>query len=63
MSVAHWRAARALGVEHHAINLTAGVRVNGTWHVQNVSADHSRLKSWVRKFYGVATCYLENNRG
>jgi hypothetical protein len=27
-------------------------------HVQNVNAYHSRLKGWVGKFRGVATCYL-----
>lgn len=56
-------AARELGVEHHAVNLSAGVRVDGAWHVQNVNAYHSRLKSWMRKFYGVATCYLPNYLG
>ena len=56
-------AARALGVEHHAVNLSAGVRVDGAWHVQNVNAYHSRLKTWVRKFNGVATRYLENYLG
>ena len=29
-------AARQLGVEHHAINLSAGIRVDGAWHIQNV---------------------------
>ena len=56
-------AARELGVEHHAVNLSAGVRVDGAWHVQNVNAYHSRLKSWIRKLYGVATCYLPNCLG
>ena len=56
-------AARALGVEHHAVNLSAGVRVDGAWHVQNVNAYHSRLKTWVREFNGVATRYLENYLG
>ena len=56
-------AARELGVEHHAVNLSAGVRVDGAWHVQNVNAYHSRLKSWVYKFRGVATCYLDNYLG
>ena len=55
--------AGALGVEHHAVNLSAGVRVNGAWHVQNVNAYHSRLKTGVRKFNGVATRYLENYLG
>ena len=56
-------AARQLGVEHHAINLSAGIRVNGAWHIQNVNAYHSRLKTWVRKFNGVATRYLANYLG
>jgi hypothetical protein len=49
-------AARHLGVAHHAVNLSAGIRVDGAWHVQNVNAYHSRLKGWVGKFRGVATC-------
>ena len=56
-------AARELGVEHHAVNLSAGVRVDGAWHVQNVNAYHSRLKAWIRKFHGVATRYLKNYLG
>ena len=56
-------AARHLGVEHHAVNLSAGVRVDGAWHVQNVNAYHSRLKGWVYKFRGVATRYLANYLG
>lgn len=56
-------AARELGVKHHAVNLSAGIRVDGAWHVQNVNAYHSRLKSWIFKFHGVATCYLENYLG
>ena len=56
-------AARALGVEHHAVHLSAGIRVDGAWHVQNVNAYHSRLKNWVRQFNGVATRYLENYIG
>lgn len=31
-------AARKLGIEHHAVNLSAGIRVDGAWHVQNVNA-------------------------
>ena len=62
-SLALAAAARQLGVEHHAVNLSAGVRVDGAWHVQNVNAYHSRLKSWIRKFCGVATCYLPSYLG
>jgi len=56
-------AARDLGVEHHAVNLSAGIRVDGPWHVQNVNAYHSRLKAWVQKFRGVATRYLASYLG
>lgn len=56
-------AARQLGIEHHAVNLSAGIRVDGAWHIQNVNAYHSRLKTWVRKFNGVATRYLDNYLG
>ena len=53
-------AAKALGVEHHAVNLSAGVRVIGPYHVQNVNAYDSRLKEWLRRFHGVATKYLDS---
>lgn len=56
-------AARRLGVEHHAVNISGGVRVNGAWHVQNVNAFVSRLRGWLRRFKGVATRYLENYLG
>jgi transposase-like protein len=56
-------AARDLGIEHHAINLSAGIRVDGAWHVQNVNAYHSRLKAWIQRFRGVATRYLTNYLG
>jgi transposase-like protein len=56
-------AARDLGVEHHAINVTAGRRVDGAWHVQNVNAFGSRLRDWLRRFKGVATKYLANYLG
>jgi len=56
-------AARNLGVEHHPINVTAGRRVDGAWHVQNVNAFGSRLRDWMRRFKGVATKYLANYLG
>ena len=56
-------AARELGVEHHPINVTSGVRVNGAWHVQNVNAFGSRLRDWLRRFKGVATKYLDSYLG
>jgi transposase-like protein len=56
-------AARKLGVMHRAINLAAGVRVDGPWHIQNANNYHSRLKGWLRKFKGVATRYLDSYLG
>ena len=49
---------------HHPVNLSAGVRViAGVYHVQNVNAYGSRLKTWMRRFNGVATCHLANYLG
>ena len=48
---------------HEAVNLSAGVRVNGAVHVQNVNAYHGRLKQWLHRFHGVATGYLDNYLG
>lgn len=55
--------ARDLGVEHHAINVAAGIRVDGAWHVQNVNAFGSRLREWLRRFKGVSTRYLDSYLG
>lgn len=56
-------AARTLKVEHHAVNLSTGIRVDGPWHVQNVNAYDSRLKGWLRHFHGVSTRYLDSYLG
>jgi hypothetical protein len=39
------------------------VHAIGAWHIQNVNAYHGRLKTWMRRFNGVATSYLENYLG
>jgi len=57
------RAARALGIEHHAVNTSRGERRRGPWHIQNVNAYHSRFKPWLMRFHGVATSYLPNYLG
>jgi transposase-like protein len=51
------------GITHRAVNLSAGVRVDGAIHVQNVNAYHSRFRGWLRHFNGVATHYLPNYLG
>jgi transposase-like protein len=55
--------ARKAGISHRAVNLSAGVRVAGALHVQNVNAYHSRFKQWLRRFNGVASRYLPNYLG
>jgi len=62
-SAAMAAAAREMGVQHEAVNRSAGERVRGPWHIQNANAYHSRLKSWMARFKGVATSYLENYLG
>ena len=56
-------AARALGVQHQAVNVSRGMRVRGPWHVQNVNAYVSRLRGWMQRFKGVATKYLGSYLG
>lgn len=56
-------AARQIGVEHRALNMTSGTRARGPWHIQNVNAYHGRLKAWMRRFHGVATKYLASDLG
>ena len=55
--------ARHLQLAHEALNLKAGIRVRGPWHIQNVNAHHSRYRGWVRRFHGVATSYLPSYLG
>ena len=56
-------AARLLGVQHQAVNVSRGRRVRGPWHVQNVNAYVSRLRGWMQHFKGVATKYLDSYLG
>src|SRR3954468_24511863 len=52
------------GLHHEPVNLAAGVRVrDGAFHIRNVNAYHGRLKGWMGRFNGVATCYLPNYLG
>ena len=55
--------AREAGLSHQAVNVRAGIRVQGAAHVQNVNAYHSRLRGWLRIFHGVASRYLPNYLG
>ena len=52
--------ARDTGLPHVALNLSAGERSCGIYHIQNVNNYGSRLKTWMRRFNGVATKYLDS---
>lgn len=57
-------AAKAIGVTHRPVNISAGQRVIAdVYHIQNVNAYDSRLKNWIRRFHGVATKYLDSYLG
>jgi transposase-like protein len=51
------------GITHEAVNLKAGIRARGAIHIQNVNSWHSRFKSWLVRFRGVASRYLINYSG
>lgn len=56
--------AQTSGITHYVVHAKEGQRVReGAFHIQNVNAYHSRLKSWMTRFHGVATRYLVNYLG
>jgi transposase-like protein len=55
--------ANQAGIPHVALNLSAGERTWGVYHIQNVNSYDSRLKGWMRRFNGVATKYLDSYLG
>jgi transposase-like protein len=55
--------ARHTGTTHEVVNASAGARSRGAIHIQNVNAWHSRFKSWLGRFRGVASRYLIHYSG
>lgn len=52
------------GTLHKQLNIKAGIKVlEKVYHIQNVNAYDSRLKSWIKRFHGVATKYLQKYLG
>ena len=51
------------GIGHVGLVTSRGERRRGAFHIQNVNAYHSRLKTWMRRFNGVATKYLPSYLG
>ncbi|MDF1585440.1 IS1595 family transposase, partial [Marinimicrococcus flavescens] len=50
--------AAALGVTHEVLNRSAGQRVRGDLHIQTAGSRHERLKSFLRRYRGIATSCL-----
>jgi transposase-like protein len=57
------RFAQEAGITHETVNGKVGERARGAIHIQNVNAWHSRFKSWLVRFRGVASRYLINYSG
>ena len=55
--------ANAANLVHVQLNLSEGERTWGIYHLQNVNNYDSRLKTWMRRFNGVATKYLDSYLG
>lgn len=51
---------RRLGVQHEAVNVSAGQRVRGSYHIQTVNNRHQQWKAFQGPFRGVATKYLNS---
>jgi transposase-like protein len=62
-AVAYRRFAAQAGITHEAVNVRAGIRARGAFHIQNVNSWHSRFKNWLVRFRGVASRYLINYSG
>ncbi|WP_130609101.1 IS1595 family transposase [Cohnella abietis] len=53
--------AKIKGLQHETVNERQKQRVkNGIYHIQHVNNFHNRLKTWMERFQGVATKYLDN---
>jgi transposase-like protein len=55
--------AEKIKILHVQLNLSQGDHAWGVYHIQNVNNYCSRLKTWMRRFNGVATKYLDSYLG
>jgi len=62
-AAAYARFAADACITHEAVNVQAGQRARGAIHIQHVNAWHSRFKSWLARFKGVASRYLAHYSG
>ena len=54
------RCAKSLGIKHEALNISAGERKRGSFHIQTVNNRHSLFKAFLHRFRGVSSKYLGN---
>ena len=52
--------AKSLGIQHEALNQSAGERARGSYHIQTVNSRHSQFNSFLYRYRGVASKYLGN---
>ena len=62
-AIAYRHFAAQAGITHETVNAKAGIRARGAIHIQGVNGWHSRFKSWLVRFRGVASRYLINYSG
>jgi transposase-like protein len=62
-ALAYKAIAATAGLSHEAVDVKAGIRVRDALHIQNVNGWHSRFKTWLLRFHGVASRYLVHYSG
>ena len=55
---AYRKFSEGIGCKH--IEIESGKHKNGIYHINHINSYHSKLKTFLRKFNGVATKYLNN---
>ena len=56
-----WKAfAKDGDINHVILNASKKRRVSDIYHIQNVTSFHSRFKTWLLRFNGVASKFLDN---
>jgi transposase-like protein len=53
-------AARKMGVRHIKLNISAGQRKRGIFHIQTVNNVHGAVRVFLAQYNGIATKYLDN---
>jgi len=52
--------ARSTGISQEIVNVQAGMRARAAMHIQGVNGWHGSFKTWLRRFNGVASRYLNH---